>query len=227
MTNELEIEDTVGTELVNLLKCNICWEFFTEPTILPCGHTFCYTCLQEIGRHTIKNAKALLHNPKIVINIYCPNCRWAVPYKDVQLKKNGVRFNFALNSVKDHIKEIKVDASTNTETTSLEDAKLQEIESSLESVFLALRHKGSVLNDAREAIEEVRNDASLYYNEQDFVEEKLGNCTLHPSPQQAQFTTPRAAISQSAWAKWQKFCDDKQGALNFKPRSTSSFKEKT
>eukprot|EP00727_Mastigamoeba_balamuthi_P014103 m51a1_g9315 hypothetical protein (682) ;mRNA; r:116647-118875 len=43
------------------LCCPICFEVFTDPSTLPCGHTFCIGCLQ------------LLHNR------LCPQCRAAIP----------------------------------------------------------------------------------------------------------------------------------------------------
>ncbi|XP_054275913.1 tripartite motif-containing protein 12A-like [Macrosteles quadrilineatus] len=35
------------TNLENLLTCNICRKIFDEPTILGCGHTFCFSCLTK------------------------------------------------------------------------------------------------------------------------------------------------------------------------------------
>ena len=41
-------------ELDDTISCCICTEFYTDPKALPCIHTFCMKCLQEIGLKTNK-----------------------------------------------------------------------------------------------------------------------------------------------------------------------------
>ena len=73
---------------------------------LKCMHSL-FRCLQEIGRHTLRNAKPFV-NQLDSINIYCPNCRLAVSYRDFSRKQNGVQENFVLKAIKDHVQDIKV-----------------------------------------------------------------------------------------------------------------------
>lgn len=35
----------------NNYKCTICEKYFVEPRVLPCLHTFCTRCLQDIEAH--------------------------------------------------------------------------------------------------------------------------------------------------------------------------------
>jgi hypothetical protein len=38
------------TELEEELRCSLCLELYTEPRSLPCGHTYCTMCLQDVYR---------------------------------------------------------------------------------------------------------------------------------------------------------------------------------
>ena len=82
----------IKTLLDNLheeVSCSVCMTTFTEPKILPCLHTFCLHCLNEIlrtsGRHDI---------------FPCPECR-----KEVQVPSSGklkdLPTNFRINSLLD------------------------------------------------------------------------------------------------------------------------------
>lgn len=61
--HELELR-TLHTDLDSmrqLITCNICQRFMYEPYALPCGHTYCYSCLAEwMGKNHKKT---------------CPDCR--------------------------------------------------------------------------------------------------------------------------------------------------------
>lgn len=70
------------------LSCEICYEQFINPKVLPCFHTFCQKCLEDIRRRS--------RDPQIS----CPTCRCVVPLPepvDVQKLPN----NFLVNRVID------------------------------------------------------------------------------------------------------------------------------
>ncbi|XP_066300962.1 tripartite motif-containing protein 3-like [Branchiostoma lanceolatum] len=60
-----------GTQIREEFSCSICLELFTRPKVLPCGHTFCQDCLQNVAgwRGTLQ----------------CPICR-----QQVRLPPQGV-----------------------------------------------------------------------------------------------------------------------------------------
>lgn len=37
-----------AANLSSVLECPVCMEKFTDPRILPCGHTFCRQCLERL-----------------------------------------------------------------------------------------------------------------------------------------------------------------------------------
>ncbi|XP_035699114.1 tripartite motif-containing protein 3-like [Branchiostoma floridae] len=62
---------SLGEQICEELSCSICLELFTRPKVLPCQHTFCQDCLQDItGRK---------------LYVKCPNCR-----RQVRLPNQGV-----------------------------------------------------------------------------------------------------------------------------------------
>ncbi|XP_016041433.2 E3 ubiquitin-protein ligase TRIM50 [Erinaceus europaeus] len=52
-------------ELEERLRCPVCLEVFTEPRMLPCGHSYCGTCLLALSRH-------------LGAELRCPVCRQEV-----------------------------------------------------------------------------------------------------------------------------------------------------
>lgn len=65
-------EDMV-TFIADQLKCPICFDMFTEPVSLACGHSYCRRCIQ--------------HHVKQNVRRTCPECR-AELRPDCKLRKN-------------------------------------------------------------------------------------------------------------------------------------------
>ncbi|XP_071350194.1 E3 ubiquitin-protein ligase TRIM39 [Trachinotus anak] len=57
--------------LVLELTCPICLQIFSEPVSLPCGHTYCFACLQSMGegldRHSCPECQAAYHGPTALV----------------------------------------------------------------------------------------------------------------------------------------------------------------
>ncbi|KAI0218179.1 hypothetical protein LSAT2_030094 [Lamellibrachia satsuma] len=72
--------------LNELLRCVICFEPFTNPKILQCGHSFCEECLQ--GYHKVNQQKYNVQPGKLP----CPTCRelTSIPENGI----NGLRNDF-------------------------------------------------------------------------------------------------------------------------------------
>eukprot|EP00058_Branchiostoma_floridae_P002396 XP_002587884.1 hypothetical protein BRAFLDRAFT_87271 [Branchiostoma floridae] len=62
---------SLGTQFMEELTCSICLELFTRPKMLPCQHTFCQDCLQDLASRKVP--------------LRCPNCR-----QQVRLPPQGV-----------------------------------------------------------------------------------------------------------------------------------------
>ncbi len=52
------------TELEEELRCSLCLELFTEPRTLPCGHTYCTMCLQDVCK--LVDIEQILKNEKTI-----------------------------------------------------------------------------------------------------------------------------------------------------------------
>ena len=64
----------MASSLAKMLECPVCFEKMCQPKLLPCGHTFCIDCLNQIAQNNRQRNK-----------IDCPNCR-----KSHNLPENGV-----------------------------------------------------------------------------------------------------------------------------------------
>ena len=73
---------------MELLECSICKEVFRNPVLLPCIHTFCYKCLENV-----------LHNNQQRNEIVCPLCRRICNLSIGGLK--GLQRNLFVAKVKD------------------------------------------------------------------------------------------------------------------------------
>ncbi|XP_048472712.1 E3 ubiquitin-protein ligase TRIM39-like isoform X2 [Rhincodon typus] len=75
MASDKELEN-----LINEAICSICLEFYTEPVMIDCGHSFCRICILS---YWDKNSES----------ISCPKCREVFPQRNVRLNR------FAANMV--------------------------------------------------------------------------------------------------------------------------------
>lgn len=50
-------------KLEDMLTCSVCQEIFEDPQQLPCGHSMCLGCLQNLRDHSMDTP------------FRCPNCR--------------------------------------------------------------------------------------------------------------------------------------------------------
>ncbi|XP_066305353.1 tripartite motif-containing protein 3-like [Branchiostoma lanceolatum] len=55
---------SLGTQIREELSCSICLDLLTRPKVLPCQHTFCQDCLQDLASRRLP--------------LQCPNCRQQV-----------------------------------------------------------------------------------------------------------------------------------------------------
>lgn len=83
-----ELHEKLGQEL----RCALCLDVFTEPKVLPCLHTFCQQCIEEMMLRKT-------HDKNI---LDCPTCREPYPLpeaSDVKSQVAKVRTNFTLKNL--------------------------------------------------------------------------------------------------------------------------------
>ncbi|XP_035660450.1 tripartite motif-containing protein 3-like [Branchiostoma floridae] len=83
---------SLGTQFHEELTCSICLELFTRPKVLPCQHTFCQDCLQDLASKRMpliqglaSSRVSLLQGLARRVPLQCPNCR-----QQVRLPPQGV-----------------------------------------------------------------------------------------------------------------------------------------
>ena len=103
--------------LDNMVECSICAEEFTDPRILPCVHTFCLKCLEQIGL-----------NKRPGENLPCPVCRSVFKIPDAGIQ--GIPKNFFMESLLDMHRLSKLDPKTLCDAC-LEDDSVKEKPSAL------------------------------------------------------------------------------------------------
>ncbi|XP_048397878.1 tripartite motif-containing protein 59 [Stegostoma tigrinum] len=75
------------------LTCSVCYSIFEDPRVLPCSHTFCRTCLENII-HESGNLSIWRH---LRIPLKCPTCRSIVELPPVGI--NSLPINFSLMGI--------------------------------------------------------------------------------------------------------------------------------
>lgn len=53
------------------LTCSVCYSLFSDPRVLPCSHTFCKNCLDNLLRLSTNYS---IWRP-LRLPLKCPNCR--------------------------------------------------------------------------------------------------------------------------------------------------------
>src|SRR6218665_3502406 len=71
------VKSTTLTQLTEMTECCICLKTFTDPRMLPCIHTFCFQCLNDMVDKSDK---------KPGDKIQCPMCR-----KELTIPNDGVQ----------------------------------------------------------------------------------------------------------------------------------------
>lgn len=56
------------------LTCSVCYSLFSDPRVLPCSHTFCKTCLDNLLQVSVNYS---IWRP-LRLPLKCPNCRSVV-----------------------------------------------------------------------------------------------------------------------------------------------------
>ncbi|XP_041346811.1 tripartite motif-containing protein 5-like isoform X2 [Gigantopelta aegis] len=107
------------------ISCSLCLEIFTDPRGLPCGHTFCLTCLQNhIDANTTDDT------------FMCPNCRDVVGIPDNKQPTSSwasqFKRNLALVDAIGLIKQFKI--CGDPRATTQQDPNRLVIESSCETI---------------------------------------------------------------------------------------------
>ena len=77
-------------EIAETLRCQICLEFFKDPKILPCNHTFCKTCIEQYMTTQAGN------------NFPCPSCRAEHPKIDSNNYPNDFSKKSQIDIVQNH-----------------------------------------------------------------------------------------------------------------------------
>ena len=71
-------EDTHVSELAldSQLKCPVCSEHYREPKLLPCGHTICLHCIEDLVSTSSANTEVLRESvaPTSDVTLSCPEC---------------------------------------------------------------------------------------------------------------------------------------------------------
>ncbi|KAH7707997.1 e3 ubiquitin-protein ligase TRIM17-like protein, partial [Aphelenchoides avenae] len=79
-----------NTNLLDVAKCGVCLDLYTDPRFLGCGHTYCQACLDPT-LHSIQGKTGKFYQ--------CPECR-----EETKQTKAGLQKNYVIRSMVDQIK---------------------------------------------------------------------------------------------------------------------------
>lgn len=81
--------DGLEKKLEDTLTCSVCQEIFEDPRQLPCGHSMCLSCLENLMDHSAD------------VPFRCPNCRRHFgPFI-------GISKSFTLTSIAEEFRELR------------------------------------------------------------------------------------------------------------------------
>ncbi|XP_017280945.1 bloodthirsty-related gene family, member 2 [Kryptolebias marmoratus] len=112
--------------------CFLCKDIFTNPVTIPCGHSFCLSCLSQYwGRHQVK---------------YCPDCRRVFP------NKPDLSVNHILADVSDKYRKTRPQQEPEEETIIDVEQMIQDRLQKIERLKTSLDiQKSSYLREVRES----------------------------------------------------------------------------
>ena len=97
------------SSLDDLLVCSICMEEYEDPRALPCLHTFCYKCLEQLNSKEILASSSDGKLSTYIGMLKCPNCLEEHPIpKDKGVA--GFRKDFRINKIIEQQKEMDTKA---------------------------------------------------------------------------------------------------------------------
>jgi len=76
-------------KLDDVTECSICTEVYTDPRVLPCGHVFCFKCIEAWSNQKLQQR-----------NLACPLCRteFSLPLPSIEIderKRNFIALKFS------------------------------------------------------------------------------------------------------------------------------------
>lgn len=79
------------------LTCSVCYSLFSDPRVLPCSHTFCKTCLDNLLQ--VSNNYSIWRTLRLPLK--CPNCRSTVelPLAGVEALPSNVSLRAIIEKV--------------------------------------------------------------------------------------------------------------------------------
>lgn len=89
-------KSSFGDNLGDMSLCSVCYEKFKFPRVLPCGHSFCHSCI-------VSATNSFCENREAPVGFSCPLCREFIPCFGDQ--KEWVN-QFSLNKTLTHVIEI-------------------------------------------------------------------------------------------------------------------------
>ena len=113
--------DKIGS----LLECSVCLEpLGTNHKVLPCQHTFCLPCLQDVWEgHKTRTAARQASSSSSSSSPLCPECRRACPVADPKCLPTNVILNRLLEGIHGmHVHEAPKTATTSVTSSSLSNA---------------------------------------------------------------------------------------------------------
>ncbi|XP_041359532.1 nuclear pore complex protein DDB_G0274915-like isoform X2 [Gigantopelta aegis] len=87
----------LNEQLDHELTCTVCVEYFKDPVILPCSHSFCITCIKGIIRHSGQQVQSF----------DCPLCR-----QKIHLKTPNITDDFPKNLALENLVKLHTETSS-------------------------------------------------------------------------------------------------------------------
>lgn len=82
------------------LTCSVCYSLYSDPLVLPCSHTFCKACLENLLQ--VSSSYSIWRPLRLPLK--CPNCRSVVELPPMGL--DALPTNVSLRAIVEKVREI-------------------------------------------------------------------------------------------------------------------------
>lgn len=101
----MEPDPEAWKKIEEILRCPVCHDMLNDAKFLPCGHTFCQSCLEQCQRH----------KPSTSIGMSCPMCKensYVSSFRHIRAGLSDLPKNLIAQEIAEVVRQLKGEEDT-------------------------------------------------------------------------------------------------------------------